>query len=64
MKEIRNLIKELQAMSEEYILLTLSIDSRGRVTIPAPIRTRLGLGEGDLVEVAIRPLHKKEEVIK
>lgn len=49
-------------MSEEYILLTLSIDSRGRVTIPAPIRTRLGLGEGDLVEVAIRPLHKKGEV--
>lgn len=43
-------------MSEEYILLTLSIDSRGRVTIPAPIRTRLGLGEGDLVGVAIRPL--------
>ncbi|MGB4642386.1 MAG: hypothetical protein WBH62_08260 [Methanothermobacter tenebrarum] len=32
------------------------------MTIPAPIRTRLGLGEGDLVEVAIRPLHKKEEV--
>ena len=43
-------------MSEEYILLTLSIDSRGRVTLPAPIRTRLGLGEGDLVEVAVRPL--------
>jgi len=27
------------------------------------IRTRLGLGEGDLVEVAIRPLHKREYVI-
>lgn len=50
-------------MSEEYILLTLSIDSRGRVTIPAPIRTRLGLGEGDLVEVAIRPLHKVDTIL-
>lgn len=48
-------------MPEEYILLlTLTIDSRGRVTIPAPIRTRLGLGTGDLVEVAIRPPHKTE----
>ena len=43
----------------EYILLTLAIDTMGRVTIPAPIRTRLGVRPGDLVEVAVRPLHKK-----
>lgn len=40
----------------EYIVITARVGVKGRITLPAPIRKNLGLEEGDLVEVAVRPL--------
>ncbi len=38
-----------------------SVGSNGRISIPEPERTALGLKEGDLVQVIILPLEKKSK---
>lgn len=45
----------------DYIVITARVGAKGRITLPAPIRKNLGLEEGDLVEVAIRPLQKTKD---
>lgn len=47
----------------EYILLTLPLDSMGRVTIPSHVRTRLGVRPGDLVEGPDGHLHPPQRSI-
>lgn len=39
---------------------TTKIRQRGRVTVPQPIREELGLDEGDIVEIEIRPVGGSE----
>ncbi len=39
---------------------TVRVFSGGKVTVPAPIRYRLDIEDGDLVEITVRPLEVDE----
>ena len=40
---------------------TMRLFSNGKVTVPAPVRNELGVEDGDLVEIDVRPVSETED---
>jgi AbrB family looped-hinge helix DNA binding protein len=47
---------------EETKTFVVRVQKEGRIQIPEPVRTVMGLSEGDIVEVTIRKLREEKKV--
>ncbi len=64
-KLVRSIREEIPKIMENaayaHAFFKAKVGESGRVTIPTAERETLGIEEGDVVQVIVKPLEKKEE---
>ncbi|HVB11845.1 MAG TPA: AbrB/MazE/SpoVT family DNA-binding domain-containing protein [Nitrososphaerales archaeon] len=56
----RNFLGSMQAFTNFGAVFKTNVQKAGRISIPEAERAALGISEGDLVQVVIMPLKRKE----
>lgn len=58
---IHNFFSTLQGLTFYNAMFKTTVQSGGRISIPEAERQALNIGDGDLVQVIIIPIHRKKE---
>ena len=60
---IHNFFSTLQGLTYYNAMFKTTVQSGGRISIPEAERQALNIGDGDLVQVIVIPIHRKKDTV-
>jgi hypothetical protein len=60
---IHNFFSTLQGLTYYNAMFKTTVQSGGRISIPEAERQALNIGDGDLVQVIVIPIHRKKDIV-